>query len=48
MNLDSMRDITAAARREGKRFWEIVLETDMANRGSPGGTPWPRWPRPGT
>ena len=33
MNLDSMRDITAAARREGKRFWEIVLETDMANRG---------------
>ena len=33
MNLDSMRDITTAARREGKRFWEIVLETDMDNRG---------------
>lgn len=33
MNLDSMQEISAAARREGKRFWEIVLETDMANRG---------------
>ena len=33
MNLDSMREITAAARRENKRFWEIVLETDMENRG---------------
>ena len=33
MNLDSIQDITAAAKREGKKFWEIVLETDMANRG---------------
>ena len=33
MNLDSMEEIVAAARREGKRFWEIILETDMANRG---------------
>lgn len=33
MNLDSMQDIAAAARRESKYFWEIVLETDMANRG---------------
>ena len=33
MNLDSMREIVAAARRENKRFWEIVLETDMENRG---------------
>lgn len=33
MNLDSMREILAAARRENKPFWEIVLETDMENRG---------------
>ena len=33
MNLDSMQEILAAARREGKFFWEIVLETDMENRG---------------
>ncbi len=33
MNLDSMQEIAAAARREGKPFWEIILETDMANRG---------------
>ena len=33
MNLDSMQEIVAAARREGKRFWEIILETDMENRG---------------
>ena len=33
MNLDSMQEILAAARREGKPFWEIILETDMANRG---------------
>ena len=33
MNLDSMQDIAAAAKREGKKFWEIILETDMANRG---------------
>lgn len=32
MNLDSMKDIVSAARREGKEFWEIVLETDMENR----------------
>ena len=24
MNLDSMQEIVAAARREGKRFWEII------------------------
>ncbi len=33
MNLDSMRDILAAARQEKKELWEIVLETDMGNRG---------------
>ena len=33
MNLDSMQEILAAAKREGKLFWEIVLETDMQNRG---------------
>ena len=33
MNLDSMQEILAAAKREGKFFWEIVLETDMQNRG---------------
>ena len=33
MNLDSMQEIVTAAKREGKRFWEIVLETDMKNRG---------------
>ena len=33
MNLDSMREIVAAARRENKPFWEIILETDMENRG---------------
>ena len=33
MNLDSMQEIVAAVRREGKPFWEIILETDMANRG---------------
>ncbi|MCI8438804.1 MAG: L-serine ammonia-lyase, iron-sulfur-dependent, subunit alpha [Oscillospiraceae bacterium] len=33
MNLDSMKDILSAARQEGKAFWEIVLETDMKNRG---------------
>ena len=32
MNLDSMQEILAAARREGKWFWEIILETDMENR----------------
>ena len=32
MNLDSMQEIVAAVRREGKPFWEIILETDMANR----------------
>ena len=32
MNLDSMQEICTAARREGKRFWEIILETDMENR----------------
>ena len=32
MNLDSMREILAAARRESKPLWEIVLETDMENR----------------
>ena len=32
MNLDSMRESVAAARRENKRFWELVLETDMENR----------------
>lgn len=33
MNLDSMQEIVAAAKREGKSFWEIILETDMKNRG---------------
>ena len=33
MNLDSMQEIVAAAKREGKPFWEIILETDMENRG---------------
>ena len=33
MNLDSMQEIVAAVRREGKPFWEIILETDMVNRG---------------
>ena len=33
MNLDSMKDILAAARREDKPLWEIILETDMENRG---------------
>ncbi len=33
MNLDSMKDTLSAARQEGKRFWEIVLEADMKNRG---------------
>ena len=33
MNLDSMQEIVAAAKREGKPFWEIILETDMKNRG---------------
>ena len=33
MNLDSMQEIVTAARREGKRFWEIILGTDMENRG---------------
>ena len=33
MNLDSMQEIVAAVRREGKPFWEIILETDMKNRG---------------
>ena len=33
MNLDSMKEILAAAKRERKEFWEIVLETDMENRG---------------
>ena len=33
MNLDSMQEIVAAVRREGKPFWEIILETDMENRG---------------
>ena len=32
MNLDAMQDILAAARREEKPFWEIILETDMENR----------------
>ena len=33
MNLDSMKEIMAAARREAKPIWEIVLESDMENRG---------------
>lgn len=33
MNLDSMQEIVTVCRREGKRFWEIILETDMENRG---------------
>ena len=33
MNLDSMRDILTAAQREEKELWEIILETDMGNRG---------------
>ena len=33
MNLDAMQDILAASRREGKPMWQIVLETDMENRG---------------
>ena len=33
MNLDSMKDILAAASREDKSLWEIILETDMDNRG---------------
>jgi len=33
MNLDSMSEVLAAARLEGKSFWEIVLETDQENRG---------------
>ena len=33
MNLDSMQEIVAAAKREGKPFWESILETDMKNRG---------------
>ena len=33
MNLDSMKDILAAASREDKPLWEIILETDMDNRG---------------
>ena len=28
-----MQEIVAAAKREGKPFWEIILETDMKNRG---------------
>lgn len=32
MNLDSMQEIVAAAEREGKALWEIILETDMENR----------------
>lgn len=34
MNLDSMKDILAAARREEKPLWEIIVETDMENRGA--------------
>ena len=33
MNLDAMQDILAASRRQGKPMWQIVLETDMENRG---------------
>ena len=33
MNLDAVKDIQAASRREEKPFWQIVLETDMADRG---------------
>ena len=33
MNLDSMQEIVTAARRGNRRFWEIVMETDMENRG---------------
>ena len=33
MNLDSMKDILAAVRQEGKPIWEIIVETDMENRG---------------
>ena len=34
MNLDSMKEILAAARREEKPLWEIIVETDMENRGA--------------
>ena len=33
MNLDSMKDILAAVRREEKPIWEIIIEADMENRG---------------
>ena len=33
MNLDSMKDILAAAQREEKPLWQIIVETDMENRG---------------
>lgn len=33
MNLDSMKDLVAAARRESKPLWALVMETDMENRG---------------
>ena len=32
MNLDSMKELLAVVRREGKPIWEIVVEADMANR----------------
>ena len=32
MNLNSMEEIVSLSRREGKKFWEVVLETDMENR----------------
>ena len=33
MNLDSMKDLLAASRRESKPLWAIVVEMDMENRG---------------
>ncbi len=32
MNLDSMKEILAVVRREGKPIWEIVVEKDMEDR----------------
>ena len=29
MNLDSMQEIVAAVRREGKPFWEIILDPQI-------------------
>lgn len=47
MNLDSMKDILAAVRREEKPIWEIIIETDMENRGVTREDSMARWPRHG-